>query len=55
VVADVNGDGKLDVLTTNIFDTTIGLLTGNGDGTLAPVALYDTDGSSPNGLVVADL
>jgi len=56
-VADLNGDGKLDVVVTNncwtydscTYDpfpnsfrhTTVGVLLGNGDGTLQPVVTYD--------------
>jgi hypothetical protein len=45
-VADVNGDGKADVVTANLYY--IGTLLGNGDGTLQPydwyrVAGYDTE------------
>jgi hypothetical protein len=50
VVADVNGDDKLDVLTTN--GSGIGVLLGNGDGTFQPAVTYAATGDS---LVVADM
>jgi Big-like domain-containing protein/VCBS repeat protein/FG-GAP repeat protein len=40
-VADVNGDGKLDVITANAFPGTVGVLLGNGDGTFQPPLTYD--------------
>jgi hypothetical protein len=65
-VADVNGDGKLDVVVMNCAsgnasgcgdgDGVVGVLLGKGDGTLEPVVTYDS-GSAPGGgsLVVADV
>jgi hypothetical protein len=39
-MADVNGDGKLDVVISNQFPNTVSVLDGNGDGTFeAPTAL----------------
>lgn len=65
-VADVNGDGKLDIVVMNCAsrdssgcgngDGVIGVLLGNGDGTFKPVVTYNS-GSSPGGgsLAVADV
>lgn len=60
-VGDVNGDGKLDVVVgnqcaTSVCNTsTVGVLVGNGDGTLqAPVA-YDAGGIYPDWVAIADL
>ena len=33
VVGDLNGDGRLDIVTTTFGDSTLGVLLGNGDGT----------------------
>jgi hypothetical protein len=33
VVGDLNGDGRLDIVTTTFADSTLGVLLGNGDGT----------------------
>lgn len=55
VVADVNGDGQRDVLTANYYSDNIGVLLGNGNGSLQPVTTYTTGtGSNPNNIVVAD-
>jgi hypothetical protein len=42
VVADVNGDGALDLAVANYPDSTTGVFLGNGDGSFQPVALYDS-------------
>ena len=53
VVADVNADGKPDVVLTNGY--TVAVLLGNGDGTLQTPVPYDPGGSSPSSVAVADL
>jgi hypothetical protein len=57
-VADVNGDGKLDLLVANCECQTtsgdIGVLLGNGDGTFQPVSTYKA-GPHPWSMAVADL
>lgn len=67
-VADLNGDGKPDVVVLNTCFTangtvdcisTIGVLLGNGDGTLQPVKTYPTAGIGPccstTSLAIADV
>jgi hypothetical protein len=54
-VADVNGDDKLDVITTNDNEPTVGVLLGNGDGTLQPVVTYPSGGTNPVSVAVADV
>jgi hypothetical protein len=59
-VADVNGDGKLDLLIANTSggtgeDGSIAVLLGNGDGTFQPPLLYDSAGDHPSSLAVADV
>jgi len=59
-VADVNGDGKLDLLVTNFYDPTkgfgsVGVLLGNGDGTFQPVVTYASNYSNVDSAVVADV
>jgi hypothetical protein len=62
-VADVNGDGRADVVVANCGPSgsgscgagTLGVLLGNGDGTLLPVVTYDTGGDFPNSVAVADV
>ncbi len=60
--ADVNGDGKQDILVTNLCahnqcgtDTTIGVLFGNGDGTFQPAVIYDPGGAYGHTMSAADL
>ena len=59
-VADVNGDGKLDLLVANQTgesngDGSIGVLLGNGNGTFQPAVTYDAGDSVTSSLAVADL
>jgi hypothetical protein len=62
-VADVNGDGKLDLLVANQCISysncgnggAVGVLLGNGDGTFQPVATYPTSGFGGWALAVADV
>jgi hypothetical protein len=41
-LADVNGDGKLDVVQTDEYDSTVNVAYGNGDGTFTYAASYPT-------------
>jgi hypothetical protein len=54
-VADVNGDGKPDLLTPNYGNSTVGVLLGNGNGTFQTATTYSTGGSQPTSLAVADV
>jgi uncharacterized protein (DUF2141 family) len=61
-VADVNGDGKLDVVVSNqatgdqgTLNGAVGVLLGNGDGTFQPPVIYDAGGIGTAGLAVADV
>src|SRR5262249_16468317 len=59
-VADLNGDGKLDVVVTdfNSLATTFGggvsVLFGNSDGTFQPPVFYNT-GKNPTAVAISDL
>ncbi len=55
-VGDFNGDGKLDVVTSNYADVakSVTVLLGNGDGTFQPQANYPL-GQSANAVAVANL
>lgn len=57
VVADFNGDGKLDIAATDNTDNIVQILIGNGDGTFSPGAFYPTDSNSnpgPTDIVAGD-
>lgn len=59
-IADVNGDGKLDLVVINNTggangDGIVAVLLGNGDGTFQSPVTYPADGNQSNSLVVADL
>jgi hypothetical protein len=53
-LADVNGDGKLDVVTTS-GNTNAMVLLGNGDGTFQAPVFNGTGGVGANGIAVADV
>jgi hypothetical protein len=65
VVADVNSDGKADLIVLNCGNCygppsitnigSVGVMLGNGDGTFQPAVTYGTGTSSPRFVVVADV
>lgn len=65
-VADLNGDGKLDVVVANwcadnsfigncATQAPIGVLMGNGDGTFQPAVVYGSGGEGGRSVAVADI
>ena len=61
-LADVNGDGKPDLVAINCGDNSacggtgsVGVLLGNGDGTFQPAVVYDSGGFGTNSVAVADV
>jgi hypothetical protein len=56
VVADLNSDGKLDLVTANVGSNpaNVSVLLGNGDGTFAAAKNYPTGGSAAAGVVIGD-
>jgi hypothetical protein len=61
VVADVNGDGKPDLVVANLCadsnctSATIGVLLGNGDGTFQAAVIYGSGGYYAESLAVTDV
>jgi hypothetical protein len=53
-VADVNGDGKPDVVTANFYSNDVSVFPGKGDGTFQPARAFPT-GSGPVSVAVADI
>jgi len=53
-VADLNGDGKPDIVGTTYFGG-ISVLLGNGDGTFQPAVLYSPGGASLQAVIIADV
>ena len=61
-VADLNGDGKPDLVVLNVCSSlpctskgTLGVLLGKGDGTFEPVVTYNTGGFNSGALAIADV
>ncbi|MFZ0806972.1 MAG: Ig-like domain repeat protein [Candidatus Sulfotelmatobacter sp.] len=54
MLADVNGDGKLDLIVTD-SDGGVTVSLGNGDGTFRPGGAYSSGNSLPNALSVRDV
>ena len=54
VVADLNSDGKLDLVTANVFDT-VSVILSNGDGTFQNPTNYPTGGQNSDCVAVADV
>jgi Ca2+-binding RTX toxin-like protein len=52
--SDLNGDGKIDLVSANSDSATLSILLGNGDGTFAPFPAVAV-GSDPEAVTVADL
>jgi hypothetical protein len=53
-VADIDGDGNLDVVVGNLNSSTVGVLQGNGDGTFQQATVFKA-GGHPVALAVGDL
>ncbi len=54
-VADLNGDGKPDLVAANGGDSSLGVLLGNGDGTFKPAVTYASGAFDPVAVAVADV
>jgi FG-GAP-like repeat/FG-GAP repeat len=54
-VADVNGDGKPDLVVVNVNSGTVAVLLGKGNGTFQPAVTYGAGGAAPISVAVADI
>jgi hypothetical protein len=54
-VADVNGDGKPDLVVANKGSNSVAVLFGNGDGTFQAAVPYDSGGDLPISAAIADV
>jgi len=54
-VADLNNDGKLDIVVANLFSSTLGVLLGNGDGTFQSPITYSSGGDEAVSVAVKDV
>ena len=54
-VADFNGDGKADIVTSDIVSNAVSVLLGNGAGAFAFNGVWGVNGSTPFGLTVGDV
>jgi len=54
-VADLNGDGKPDLVVANSGSGTVGVLLGNGDGTFQSATTYGSGGGYPRTVAIADV
>lgn len=55
VIADVNGDGKPDLVFADLNFSGAGVMLGNGDGTFQPEVRFASGGQEVSGVAVADL
>ena len=56
VIADVNNDNRLDIISANTAVNTIGVFIGNGDGSFAPMVAYPTiEGIAPYSVATGDV
>src|SRR5207249_2583047 len=53
IVADFNGDGRMDFAVSNVAANTVAVFIGNGDGTFQPARMYPT-ASDPESIAVGD-
>ena len=54
-IADVNGDGKPDLLVAGGTSGIVSVLSGNGDGSFQPAISFPSGGAYPDSLVIADV
>ena len=54
-LADINGDGQLDILTANSASDDISVLLGNGDGSFESPVILEIGGNNPQSIVLADV
>ena len=54
-LADLRGDGKLDIVVANENANNVGVLLGNGDGTFSDAVTYSSGGTGATSVAIADM
>jgi uncharacterized protein (DUF2141 family) len=54
-VADLNGDGRLDIMVANANSATVGVLLNNGDGTFRSAVTYESGPKATESIALGDL
>jgi hypothetical protein len=54
-IGDLNGDGKADIVTADVYGNTVSILYGNGDGTFQPPVSIPLPSNGPHDVQIVDM